>query len=85
MKRKDAIRRLDEDCKTLKKQSESIKVRYFVTSVITSLVFCLGIRKMGNYAYIAGRKDGARKIGEAAKTGYERGNLRRNDPDWDDE
>lgn len=85
MKRKDAIKEMDEACKTLKKQSESNKVRYCVTSVITSLVFCLGIKKMGDYAYSAGCKDSTRKMCEAVKTDYEIGKMRQNDPDWDDE
>lgn len=85
MKRKDAIEELDEGCKKLKKQSESNKVRYFVTSVITTLAFCLGVKKMGDYAYSAGCKDGTRKMAEAVKTDYEIGKMRMNDPDWDDE
>lgn len=85
MKRKDAIEKLDEGCKKLKKQSESKKVRYFVTSVITTLAFYLGMKKMGDYAYGAGCRDGAIKMAEGVKTGYEAGILRKNYPDWDDE
>lgn len=85
MKRKDAIKELDEACKMLKKQSEAKQTRYFVTSVIATVAFCLGVRKMGDYAYSAGRKDGARSMANAIKTDFERGSLRRNDPDWDDE
>ena len=85
MKRKDAIKELDEACKTLRKQSDSNKVRYLIASAITSVAICLGIKKMSDYAYSAGRKDGTIKMAEAVKTDYERGGMRRNDPDWDDE
>lgn len=85
MKRKDAIKELDEACKTLKKQSDSNKVRYLIASAITSVAICLGVKKMGDYAYSAGRKDGALNMAEAVKTDYEIGKMRQNDPDWDDE
>jgi hypothetical protein len=85
MKRNDAIKELDEGCKKLEKQSESNKVRYLIASAITSVVVCLGIKKMGDYAYSAGCKDGTRKMAEAVKTDYEIGKMRMTDPDWDDE